>query len=264
MSDTDKDKIIVREVGEHVEVMASFEPNSVKDLGEGVFEATVTTAEVDRTGELIETDGLTTDGWVKTGMPVLYGHDYSSLPIGKGLSFKQLKTKLTARFQLAVKEYPFAQTVADMIKGGYLNAVSIGGIVKQWNETYTVIEQMDMVEFSVVPIPANASAIITSRSFEKATGKTVEEVSKEYKDFVQQTTVEKLEKTLDVDELAKYIESLKDLTVVLEKAKELKINEKDISKEDAEKITLTLRKTAGKVSETGQQIIRLVKAKKED
>lgn len=263
MGKTEDHKEISREVGEHVTVMARFEPETVKDLGEGVFEATVTTASTDRTMESIDTSGITTDSWVQTGMPVLYGHDYSSLPIGKGLSFKQFKTKMTARFQLATKEYPFAKTVADMIKGGYLNAVSIGGIVRQWNEDYTVIKAMDMVEFSVVPIPANAEAVITSRSLEAVAGKSVAEISREYQDFVQKETAKHLEKSLDMDELDRHIKSLKDLTVILEQAKIAKTDEKAISESD-EVITLTIRKAAGKVSETGQQIIRLVKAKKED
>ncbi len=259
---TDKEdkKPIVREVGERVDVIMNIDQTTVKDLGDGVFSATVTTSDVDRMGESIDTQGITTDAYMQNPV-VLYGHDYQGLPIGKATKLNQFKNKLTATFQLAVKEYPFAATVADMIKGGYLNAVSIGGVVREWNEKYTEILAMEMVEFSIVPVPANPSALITARSFEKATGKTVEEVSKEYHDFVQGTTAERLEKTLDIDELDRHIKSLKDLTVILETAKTAKTNEKDISTED-EKIILTLRKAGGKVSETGQNIIRLTKAKK--
>lgn len=259
MADTatiEKPEITKREIGERVDVMGSFEPNSVKDLGEGVFEATVTTAEVDRTGEVIDTNGVTTDGWVKTGMPVLYGHDYSGLPIGKGLSLKQLKTKMTARFQLAIKEYPFAATVADMIKGGYLNAVSIGGIVKEWSEDYMTIKALDMVEFSVVPIPANASAIITSRSLEQATGKSIEQITTEFQDFAQKALSDKL-KNLDNDELTRHIETIERLLAILKASSE----ETGHSEKTDEKVTLTIRKAAGQVSQAGQDIIKLVKPK---
>lgn len=253
-------KALKREVGERVDVVMNIDQTTVKDLGDGVFSATVTTSDVDRMGESIDTQGITTDAYMQNPV-VLYGHDYQGLPIGKATKLSQFKNKLTATFQLAVKEYPFAATVAEMIKGGYLNAVSIGGVVRQWNESYTEIQAMEMVEFSIVPVPANPAALITARSFEKATGKSVEEVAKEYHDFVQATTAEKLEKSLDMDELDRHIKSLKDLTAILETAKATKTSEKETSLEDDEKIILTLRKAGGKVSETGQQIIRLVKPK---
>lgn len=258
MSDTtdekDKKDPIVREVGERVDILASFEPTTLKDLGDGVFEAVVTTSETDRQLEQIKTDGITTDGWVKTGMPVLYGHDYQGLPIGKGLSFKQYKNKMTSRFQLAVKEYPFASTVADMIKGGYLNAVSIGGVVRQWSEDYMTIEAMDMVEFSVVPVPANASAVITSRSLKEVTGKSVKEIAAEYHDFVQKTTIDKV-KTLPHDEINKHIESLETLLGVLKAANA----DTELSKTNSEVTKITLRKAAAEVTKSGEGIIKLVK-----
>ena len=261
MSDKIEDeKIVKREVGERVDVLFNIEQSTVKALGDGAFSATVTTSEVDRMGESIDTEGIGIDAYMKNPV-VLYGHDYQGLPIGKTTKITAYKNKMVASFQLAVKEYPFAQTVADMIKGGYLNAVSIGGVVKEWNEKYTEILQMEMVEFSVVPVPANPSALITGRGLEKITGKSVEDIATEYHNFVQGTTAEKLEKSLDIDELDRHIKSLKDLTAILETAKTAKTSEKETSLEDDEKIILTLRKTAGKVSETGQQIIRLVKPK---
>jgi hypothetical protein len=104
---------------ERVDIHCNINPSTVKDLGDGVFEAVITTPSMDRQGEQIITDGINPESWVQTGMPVLYGHDYGGLPIGKGLSFKVYKSKMTARFQLAVEEYPFAATVAKLIKGGY-------------------------------------------------------------------------------------------------------------------------------------------------
>ena len=261
-TDKDENEPITREVGERVDVIFNIEQSTVKDLGNGAFTATITTSDVDRMGESIVTAGIDTKAYMKNPV-VLYGHDYSGLPIGKTTKLEVLKNKIIATFQLAVDEYPFAATVAAMIKGGYLNAMSIGGVVKEWSPDYSKIMLMEMVEHSVVPVPANPKALITSRAFEEATGKSAEQIATEYHEFVQKTTAEKLEKSLDMDELDRHIKSLKDLTVILETAKTAKTNEKDNSEED-EKIILTLRKTGGKVSETGQQIIRLVKAKKED
>ena len=264
MSDAkgDEEEIVTREVGERVDFQMQFEKDSVKALGDGEFQAIVTTSSIDRMGESIDTTGISTDAYMGGNPVVLYGHDYSALPIGKATKLQMFKNKMVATFQLAVKEYAFAATVADLIKGGYLNAVSIGGVVKQWNENYTEILALEMVEFSVVPVPANGQALITGRSLEEATGKTAEQVTKEFHDF-QEKAYGKTLKGLDIDALDGHIKSLKDLTAILEQAKAAKTSEKVTTPEEDEKITLTLRKTAGKVSETGQSIIRLVKAKKE-
>lgn len=261
MSDTidpvlPKEQPVKRDVGERIDALFNIDQTTVKDLGDGAFTATITTSDVDRSMETIDTSGINTDSYMQNPV-VLYGHDYSGLPIGKTTKLQQFKNKMTATFQLAVKEYPFAATVADLIKGGYLNAVSIGGIVRQWSEDYSEIQAMEMVEFSVVPVPANPKALITARSFEKATGKSHEEVAKEYQDFVSKSVGDKV-KLLDNSEIVTHIKTLKTLTAILEQT--IKPSEKESSMED-EKITLVIRKTAGKVSETGQQIIRLVKPK---
>jgi HK97 family phage prohead protease len=253
-----EDKIIKRKVGERVDVMFNIEQSTVKDLGNGAFSATVTTSDVDRMGESIDTQGITTEEYMKNPV-VLYGHDYQGLPIGKATKVTQFKNKMVAQFQLAIAEYPFAATVAAMIKGGYLNAVSIGGIVTAWDETYTQILGMNMLEFSVVPVPANPNAVITA-SLKELTGKSTEVIAKEFHEFVNKTMETKL-KSLDNNEIEVHIKTLKTLTAILEATIAHKPSEKEISN-DSEKIILTIRKTSGQLIETGSQIIKLVKAKK--
>lgn len=257
MSDTNitEEEKVTREVGERVDLLCNFDQASVKSLGDGVFEATVTTSEVDRHMESIDTEGISTDNYMKNPV-VLYGHDYSSLPIGKAISVKSFKNKMTARFQLAVKELPFAATVAELIKGGYLNAVSIGGVVRQWSEDYMTIQEMDMVEFSVVPVPANPSAIITGKSLKEMTGKDSDEIAKEFAEALNQNLVDKV-KDLDDTELKSYIKSLEGLLVILKANAETE----PTSKSEREVIRLTLRKTAAEVSQNSQNIIKLVKKK---
>lgn len=191
---------IIREVGERVDITCTIEPNSVKDVSEGVFEAIITTSGLDRHGEYLSSDGINTDAYMKNPI-VLYGHDYEGLPIGKTTKLTPFKNKIKAQFQLAVEEYPFAATVAKLIKGGYLNATSIGGIVKKWSEDYTRVLEMEMLEFSVVPVPANGEALITSRSILKdVTGKSVDEIRTEYEDFARSILLDKV-KGMPHDEL---------------------------------------------------------------
>lgn len=256
MSDNSEDKVIIkREVGERVDVICGLDPTTVKDLGDGVFEAIVTTPEKDRTGENIVTTGVDPSTWEKTGMPVLYGHDYSGLPIGKGLSWKSFKNKMSSRFQLAVEEYPFAATVAAMIKGGYLNSVSIGGIVKKWSEDYLTIVEMEMVEFSVVPIPANPSALITSRSLEKMTGKSIATIKEEYQDFSREVLLDKVA-DMGEDEIKDTVKVLKNLVVRLEQTVD---DPKLIDVKDAKTVKYFVLKDARAVQAQSQRVIKTVK-----
>lgn len=253
-----------REIGEKVKLTLPLEAASTKDLGEGVFEATITTNEVDRHLETIDTEGIDTSNYMKNPV-VLYGHDYEGLPIGKTLKLAEMKSKIKARFQLAVKEYPFASTVADMIAGGYLGAVSIGGVVKQWSDDYQTIEKMEMVEFSIVPVPANPSALITSRSLEEATGKTQSQVAKEYHDFVQRNLVDKV-KHLPDDEINQAIKSLENLLAALKDAAQAasSAGEADTPKSIRRIKHITLRDTAKAVATQSQRVIRTIKLAKEN
>lgn len=198
-----------REIGEHVVFSGSFEPTKTKDLGEGIIEAVVTTGALDHHNENISMSGVDTSDYHGT---VLYGHDYEGLPIGKTLSMTKLATKIKAKFQLAVQEYPFANLVYNMIKGGYLTDVSIGGIVTRWSEDYQTIEGMTMKEFSVVPIGANPEAMITAF---KALGIDENEAKKEYRAFSKSVLLDKLEGIGD-DELRDAIKVLKNLIDRLE------------------------------------------------
>ena len=253
--DEDKSDLTKRQVGEKVKLTLGFDSASTKDLGAGVLEAIITTNSVDRHNENIETTGINYKSYMDNPV-VLYGHDYEGLPIGKTLKLtKQMGTQIKARFQLAVEEYPFAATVYSMIKSGYLNAVSIGGIVREWSEDYRTIVKMDMVEFSVVPVPANPEALITSRSFEDATGKSIETVREEFADFSHKIFVDKLAKMPD-DEVKDAIKVLKTLVARLEETADLP------SHTDAKNIKRTrlfILKDAKAVATQSQRVIKTVK-----
>jgi len=211
---TDKPQIVQREVGEHVKLTLNVDAASTKDLGEGTLEAVVTTSSLDRHGENIITSGIDTSQYMQNPV-VLYGHDYYGLPIGKTLKLTEQKTKMKARFQLATDILPFAKTVYDMVKAGYINAVSIGGIVREWSDDYKTIQKMDMLEFSIVSIPANPEAMITGKSFEQATGKTMEQVADEFEEAVQLNILDKVKHFGD-DDTNDAINVLKKLVAVLE------------------------------------------------
>lgn len=259
---TADDTIVKREVGERVDISLGLDSSLTKELGEGVLEATITTSNTDRHNENIVTDGINVDAYMNNPV-VLYGHDYQGLPIGKTIKLTTMKNKIKARFQLAVEEYPFAKTVYDMVKNGYLNAVSIGGIVREWSDDYRSILQMEMVEFSVVPVPANAEAIITARSFEQATGKTMETVAKEFEEFIQGSMLDKV-KAMGDDDVSQAIKVLKNLVATLEESAKPTHSIENLQPVEVKRIKrITLNASAKAVATQSQHVIKIIKFRSE-
>lgn len=122
---------------------------------------------IDRQGESINPEGWSLDNFKKNPI-ILFGHDYYSLPIGKALKVWVEEGKLM--FTIKFSSKPFAQDVFDLIKEGMLNAVSVGFIPLKWDEKgdYTFAEQ-ELLELSVVPVPANPEALIANGVGEKIT-----------------------------------------------------------------------------------------------
>jgi len=248
-------EITKRELDEHVKLAISLDSASTKDLGDGVLEAIITTSAVDRHNESIDTAGISYKDYMNNPV-VLYGHDYDGLPIGKTLKLtKQMGSQIKARFQLAVEEYPFAATVYEMIKGGYINAVSIGGIVKEWSKDYSTILKMDMAEFSIVPVPANSEALITSRSLEQATGKTIDTIKAEFQDFSRSILLDKV-KGMDENELEDAIKVLKNLVVRLEQTSQ---DPKLIDATNIKTVRHFILKDAKAVQAQSQMVIKTIK-----
>lgn len=250
----DKPQTTKREAGEKVKLTLAFDSASTKDLGDGVLEAVITTSSVDRHRENIITTGIDTKNYMDNPV-VLYGHDYEGLPIGKTLKLTEMKNKIKARFQLAVDIFPFAKTVYDMITNGYINAVSIGGVVRQWSDDYMTIEEMEMVEFSVVPIPANPEALITSRSLELATGKTIDVIKQEFEDFSRKILLDKVA-DMGEDEVKDAIRVLKTLVARLEETAETPSHKDDKQIKHIRRFTL---KDAKAVAEQSQRVIKTIK-----
>lgn len=252
---TDESQIVKREIGEKVRLHLDVDATATKDLGEGVLEAVITTSSLDRHGENIITSGIDTTNYMAKNPVVLYGHDYFGLPIGKAIKLTEQKNKIKAQFKLAIDKYDFANTVYEMVKEGYLNAVSIGGLVKKWSEDYRTIEEMEMVEFSIVSIPANSDAMITSRSFLEQTGKTFEAVEKEYTQFVQANMVDKI-KNMGDDELSDAIRVLKNMIARLEESAE---SRSSVDANDTKRIKHVVMRDAQAVATQSQRVIKTIK-----
>lgn len=232
---------------------SNFKPKS--DLKYGQVEVIVSNSGIDRHGESIEMEGIDT-AQVKRNPVVLWAHDYSSLPIGSIMNIWKEGKNLMARLQLATETYDFAETVYKMIVSGFINAVSIGGIVKEWNEDYSVIKKMEMIELSVVPVGAHPDALVTSKSI----GMQPNEIKEQYEEFLRKSLVDKL-KVLPNNGIEQHIKVLKTLTSALESAyAEPTESEDTIEAPKQKRIKLiTVKSIAKQADKQSELLISLIK-----
>lgn len=141
---------------------------TIKENGDEVFSIIASTDAIDRQGDSVDQKGWELDNFMNNPV-VLWAHDYKSLPIGKVLSAVVVKGKLVAEFMFATEEMnPVAQQVKKLYEGGYLNASSVGFIAKE--RKGNSITRSELLELSLVPVPANQEAlrVATAKGLETA------------------------------------------------------------------------------------------------
>jgi HK97 family phage prohead protease len=124
------------------------------------------------------------------GNPVLgYGHSYygrTNLPIGRvdPESLTIADRQLSGEIQFDQGD-EFAREVERKMRAGYLNAVSIGFDVTQWESAEDnywrggVASKWELSELSVVPVPMDSKALVTSgRGFDPMDPTLVDALSK--------------------------------------------------------------------------------------
>lgn len=151
--------------------------SEIKEIGEPderVLRFVTSTESVDRDGDIIEVAGWQLENYKKNPV-ILWGHDYHGLPIGKTVSIQIDPIARTlvqdVKFPTA-DEYPFADTVYKLAKGGYLNATSVGfvGIESESRRNDKgdyigrLYKKQELLETSVVPVPSNPTALMQARS----------------------------------------------------------------------------------------------------
>lgn len=126
----------------------------------------ITTDSPDRERDVVTTPGIDTKNYERNPV-VLFGHDYKSLPVGRCVSLVRSDNNITAMVEFATADLnPMAEQVYRMVKGGFLKATSIGFRPTKWayNEERKGVDfaESELLEFSVVPVPANAEALIAA------------------------------------------------------------------------------------------------------
>ena len=146
--------------------VAALEIRAATDAGEpDVFRAVITDETVDRYGDVIRADGLDVAAYQRNPV-VLFGHD-GKQPIGRATRVWRDGGRWLADFTLASTDK--AREVAQLIRDKVLGAVSIGFLPKEAPKVRKdedgawlgyVFPSAELLEFSVVSVPANPAALI--------------------------------------------------------------------------------------------------------
>jgi HK97 family phage major capsid protein len=126
---------------------------------------------VGRDGHTIAADAWQTANFMRN--PVfLWAHQSDDPPIGRVKTLFTVGSRLMASVEYAEREaYPFADTIFQLVKRGFLNAVSAAWLALEWRAAndrsrpggldFTKVE---LLELSQVPVPALPSALAAGRA----------------------------------------------------------------------------------------------------
>jgi HK97 family phage prohead protease len=120
---------------------------------------------IDRMG-----DTLAVDGWdlaaYRRNPVVLFAHDATAPPVGRMWNIRDDGARLLGDVEFASAEtYEFADTIFKLVRDGYLKAGSVGFLPIDYSFSDDRrggidFHEQELLEFSIVPIPANANALV--------------------------------------------------------------------------------------------------------
>ncbi len=143
------------------------------DLERRTVSATISTGSIDRQGDTVDPAGWQLERYLSNPV-VLWAHDYKALPIAKATSVqvkgsgRRARLRATARFET----FPFADAVFNLIAAGTVNATSVGFVPLEWkfadeeeDRGFAAMDitKAELLEYSIVPVPANAEALIGAK-----------------------------------------------------------------------------------------------------
>jgi HK97 family phage prohead protease len=133
------------------------------EQNEGEIVGIASTADFDRQGESIKQDGWDLKSF-KQNPVILASHNYSEFPIGKATGIAVQDDKLT--FKMIFSEATqTAREAYQLVKEGILKSFSVGFIPREYDsKDANVITKAELLEISLVAVPANPNAIVTAKS----------------------------------------------------------------------------------------------------
>jgi HK97 family phage prohead protease len=149
---------------------------SAAELGEREIGVIASTDELARDGCIVEPQGVDLTAYRRNPI-VLYNHNYEK-PVGVCTAIGVEDGSLAARIQFAPAGVSAdADLACALTKGAVLNAVSIGFMPKEtepldpkqpWGGVRYL--SADLLEISIVPVPADSNALVIARNFAQRPG----------------------------------------------------------------------------------------------
>jgi HK97 family phage prohead protease len=145
-------------------------PSRAADDGTRTVRFILSDASVDRMGDSISAAGWELDAYRRNPV-VLWAHDSSQPPIGKMTSVFISGDRLIGDARFAPPEvYEFADQIYRLITAGYIKAGSVGFVPLDYEfsdrrQGGIDFKSQELLEFSIVPVPANANALIEARGY---------------------------------------------------------------------------------------------------
>lgn len=141
------------------------------DDGGRVIPWVLSDGSVDRVGDVLNPNGWQLAGY-RANPVVLFAHDAMAPPIGRAINVRSDGLRLLGDVLFADGSvYDFADTVFKLIKGGFIRAGSVGFMPLDWDwandnsrPSGIDLRKMELLEFSIVPVPANANALVEARA----------------------------------------------------------------------------------------------------
>lgn len=117
---------------------------------------------VDRDGEIVSLDGWDFMNFINNPV-VLWMHERRALPIGKIVGIYKDKVRRLLYFDVMFSEsHELARSVKSLVDEGIVRATSVGFKINDWKwvEDTLVFTKVELLELSIVTIPANQDAVI--------------------------------------------------------------------------------------------------------
>ena len=164
---------------------------------DGTYQIWASTKDEDRDGEIILPSAFKNlEAYLKTNPVILFGHQHYQPPVGKAVAGR-IKDKGLV-LDIVFAETEFGKEIKYLYDEGFMNSFSVGFIPKAWDvdgENRRVFTDVELLEVSAVPVPANAAATMMRSA--KSKGIDLPEVQKLYPEQPEATRMPKSGETGD-------------------------------------------------------------------
>ena len=216
-----------------------FEAKASKDE-DRVIEYIASKEIVDDMGRIFKISGMDLSLFKKF-KSVFWNHNTWDVPIGKGIAARKKGDEVRIKVKFAEEsDYPFADTVYKLVRGGYINGGSVGISVDPNEIEYPenkkvggkpvrmIVNKSTLREFSITPMPANVAAVPLDAALKD--GVITDEEMVEFKAMIEKEKPE--DKNIDEKDPTDEIIELKAKILELE----LQIKDQEIEEETADSI----------------------------